>query len=62
MTQRCVYCLDEKISVCICLNCKSRLEAAERDLKDLKQQIELRRQAYFKKLNERRREIKRNLK
>jgi hypothetical protein len=38
------------------------LESAEKELKDLKQQIELRRQAYFKNLNERRREIKRNLK
>jgi hypothetical protein len=62
MTQPCFYCHDDKVSVCVCLSCRSRLEGAERELKDLKQQIELRRQAYFKKLNERRREIKRNLK
>lgn len=58
----CFYCLCEKTSISICLDCKARLERAERDLKDIKKQIEFRRQQYFQKLNEYRRNVKRNLK
>lgn len=57
-----MYCQDEKLLVSVCLGCRSRLESAERELRDLKKQMELRRNAYFRKLNERRREIKRNIK
>ena len=58
----CFYCLCDKTSISICLNCKSRLEQAERDLKCIKEQTEIRRQQYFQKLNEYRRNVKRNLK
>jgi hypothetical protein len=59
MGERCVYCLNEKVSVCICLDCKTRLERAERDLKDLKKMAELRQKQDWKKLNEYRRNLRR---
>jgi len=59
MGERCVYCLSEKVSVCICLECRSRLERAERDLQDLKKMSELRQQQKWKKLNEYKRNLRR---
>lgn len=60
MGERCFYCLDEKVSISICLNCRSRLEKAENEMKELRKQTELRRQYFWKKMNEYKRNIKRN--
>jgi predicted nucleotide-binding protein (sugar kinase/HSP70/actin superfamily) len=57
--ERCVYCLSEKISVCICADCKSRLERAEQDLQHLKKMGEFRQQQNWKKLNEYKRNLRR---
>lgn len=59
MAGPCFYCLDEKTSICICLKCRTKLENAEAELKRLRNEMEVRKRAYFKKLNEIKRESKR---
>lgn len=44
---RCVYCLDPKVSVSICLQCRSKLEQAERDVQYLQRQIAYYRRSWF---------------
>ena len=59
MGDRCFYCLDEKVSICVCLSCRTRLERAERDLQDIKKMSELRQKQEWKKLNEYKRNLRR---
>jgi len=57
---RCFYCLSERISVSMCLDCRTRLERAEAELKELKKQLERRRVNFFKRVNEKNRRLKRD--
>lgn len=46
----CFYCLDEKVSICVCVACQTRLEHAELDLKRLKELQAFRRATWSKKM------------
>lgn len=49
---RCFYCLDPKISISVCLDCRTRLELAEAEIKRLKQDMTIRHAQWSKKMRE----------
>ncbi len=58
---RCFYCLDDKISVGVCFDCRLKMDTFRDEIDRLKRDIEGWRKNYYKILNERRREIKRTI-
>lgn len=49
--ERCVYCLDAKMSVAICAECQRRLDRAERELKAARESAEGWKRLYYRILN-----------
>lgn len=58
----CMYCGEKKLLVRVCLDCRSKLEMAKRNVADARRDAEAWRRNYYRLQNERRREIKRSVK
>lgn len=44
----CFYCKGERVSICVCLDCKTKFELAQLDLTRLKKDQEIRKANYWK--------------
>lgn len=56
---RCFYCLDDRVSIGVCLDCRTKLEDAREENKRLKRDLDLTRRSYWKLLRERERSQRR---
>lgn len=50
----CFYCLKQKVSIAICINCRTNLEKVKQEADNWKKQAEGYRKMYFKLVKERR--------
>jgi hypothetical protein len=60
-TKVCFYCLETQNIVCVCVGCRTKLEMARADLTRLKKDMDLRREAYWRTQNDRKAELKRQV-
>jgi hypothetical protein len=51
----CFYCLNPNTSICVCLACRSKYEAALRDLERIRKDADIRRAQHFKAQKRKRR-------
>jgi hypothetical protein len=49
---RCFYCLADRVHIGVCVDCRTRLERAESELKRLKKDLEITRAGYFRLVGE----------
>lgn len=49
---RCFYCLDDKVSIGVCLACRTKLERAEGENRRLRRALDLSRREFWKLLKE----------
>jgi len=54
---RCFYCMDDKVSISVCLGCRTKMERFKADLERALRQAESYRIAYFRILKENRRKM-----
>lgn len=54
---RCFYCTDDKVSISVCLRCRTKMEMFKMELKRALNQAESYRLAYFRLLNEKHRKV-----
>lgn len=51
---RCFYCMDDKVSISVCLRCRTKMEMFKMELERALEQAESYRLAYFRLLKEKR--------
>lgn len=54
---RCFYCLDDQVSIGVCLDCRTKLERAEAENKRLSRDLDIARRSYWKLMREKTRGI-----
>lgn len=50
---RCFYCMDDKVSISVCLRCRTKMERIKMELERVLKQAEIYRLGYYRLLNER---------
>jgi len=56
---RCFYCLDDDVSIGVCLDCRSKLEAARDENRRLKRDLDLSQRRYWSLMREHQRCLRR---
>lgn len=51
----CFYCKNPNVSICVCIDCRSKFELAKMDLDRLRKDRQIRTAAFFKKQKEKER-------
>lgn len=59
---RCFYCLDDKISISVCLGCRSKQENAHEELKRVRKELEILRREHWNRMNAKKRAVKASMK
>jgi len=55
---RCFYCLDDNISISVCLGCRTELERTKDELKRVRKELEVLRREHWKRMNSMKRAVK----
>lgn len=58
----CFYCLDDKISISVCLSCRTELERTKEELKRVRKELEILRREHWKRMNGLKRTVKGSMK
>jgi len=59
---RCFYCLDDRISISVCLGCRTELERTKDELKRVRKELEILRREHWNRMNAKKRAVRSSMK
>jgi hypothetical protein len=58
----CFYCLNDNISISVCLGCRTELERTKEELKRVRRELEILRREHWNRMNAKKRAVKASMK